>query len=50
MRRRLLAASLQLSGIAAVATGVGLVAAWGGVIIGGIGLILIGITAEREAS
>lgn len=48
--RRIIAVSLQVAGIAALAVGVGIEVVWGGVLVGGAGLLLLGIAAEREGT
>lgn len=48
--RSFVAGALQVAGIAGIATGVGMVAEWAGVIVGSVGLLLLGITAEREGT
>lgn len=46
---RLLAAALQVVGLAAVVVGVALVSAVAGLIVGGLALVAVGVAVERGA-
>lgn len=48
--RSFVAGCLQVFGIAGIATGVGMVEVWAGVIVGSTGLVLLGIATENAGA